>query len=255
MLNRLLAICITGFWLAMTALLVVRELYPESTRLNAVPLGYVGQLVFQHEESSDLRIYGSEKPGSRREPGFLHVQPRTLAESGRHVIEFNGSMRFMPPNGGEQHIAWAGTFEMSRAFSPERLHLDLSTSEPGQHTDVVLDFAGKKAAFGAKVGDQVVNETAFTLDEAGFGSLLSRAGVDPVMMAQLKASQREIPKFECTAQSSSLVISGQKLETFLLLAKVGDHSILEVQLSQLGQVLAAQAPALGWKLTPTNLPR
>ena len=100
MLNRLLIICITGFWLAMTSLLVVRELYPESTRLNAVPLGYVGQIVFQHEQSSDLRIYTSAK-----EPGYLHIQPRILADSGRRVLEFRGNADVALPGGRQQHLS------------------------------------------------------------------------------------------------------------------------------------------------------
>ena len=41
MLHRLLALSIVGFWLAMTGLLVVRELYPESTSLNSVPVSHV----------------------------------------------------------------------------------------------------------------------------------------------------------------------------------------------------------------------
>ena len=256
MLHRVTILLIVGFWLAMTSLLVVRELYPESTRLNAVPLGYVGQIVFQHEQASDLRIYDSEKKSSRKgEPGFLHLQPRILADSGRRVIEFNGSVDFTLPGGRQQHLSWAGSLELSRSLAAERLHLDLSTPEPGQHVDVVVDFAGKKAAYGAKVGDQIVNETAFTLDEAGFDALMCRAGVNPMLVQQLKASQREIPKFDLSAQSSSLVISGQKLETFLLSMKAGGQSVFDVQLSQLGQVLSAQVPALGWNLTPTNLAR
>jgi hypothetical protein len=75
------------------------------------------------------------------------------------------------------------------------------------------------------------------------------------MMQQLKASQSEMPKFEVSAQSSSLVINGQKLETFLLSIKAGGQSVVEAHLSQLGQVLSAQVPVLGWKLTPLNLTR
>lgn len=250
MLHRLTVLLIVGFWLAMTSLLVVRELYPDSTRLNAVPLAYVGQLVFQHEQSSELRIYDSGK-----EPGFLHIQPRTMADSGRRVLEFSGSMNVALPGGRPQHFAFDGTFEMSRTFSPERLHLVVSTPEPGQHSDIVVDFAAKRAAFGVKIGDQIVNETAFTLDEAGFNSLMSRAGVDPVMVQQLRASQRELPQFDFAAQSSSLVLAGQKMETFLLTLKAGGQSVLEAHISQLGQVLDARGPALGWKFTPNNLTR
>ena len=57
MLHRFLVILIVCFWLAMTSLLVVREWYPESTGLNAIPVNYVGQLVFQHQQSSDLQIF------------------------------------------------------------------------------------------------------------------------------------------------------------------------------------------------------
>ncbi len=250
MLHRLAIILISGFWLVMTSLLVVRELYPESTRLNQVPLSYIAQFAFQHQQSSDLRIFSSEK-----DPGFLHVQPHTLPGTGRRVLEFNGSVHLTLPTGKKQRVSWIGTHEMSPTFSPERLHLDLTTPEIGQHIDVIVDFAANSATFGTNVGGQVTNATAFTLDEAGFGTLMSRAGVDPTMMQQLKASQSEMPKFEVSAQSSSLVINGQKLETFLLSIKAGGQSVVEAHLSQLGQVLSAQVPVLGWKLTPLNLTR
>ena len=250
MLHRLTILLITGFWLAMTGLLVVRELYPEATRLNAVPVGYVGQMVFQHEQTSDLRIDSSGK-----ESGFLHIQPRNIAGSGKRNLELSGSLSFTLPGNSPQRLAWGAVLELGRDFSPQRLHLDLSTQEPGQHLDVTVDFAGKKAVFGAKVGSEVVNETAFTLDEAGFGMLMSRAGVNPMMMKQLKASQGGIPRMEFSAQSSSIVISGQKLSTFLLTLKAGGQNLIEAQISQLGQVLSARAPMLGVKFTSSNLPR
>jgi hypothetical protein len=250
MVHRLTIMLITGFWLAMTGLLVVREVYPESTRLNAVPVGYVGQVVFQHEQASDLRILASGK-----EIGFLHIQPKTFASTGKRAIDFHGSLNLTLSGKPAQHISWVGVSELSHEFVLERLHLDLATPEPGQHLDVVIDLAGKRAAFGAKVGKEIVNETAFSLDEAGFGKLMSQAGVDPMMMRQLKASQGEMPRMEFDAQSSSIVISGQKLSTFLLILKAGGQTVFEAQLSQLGQVLMAGAPMLGWKLTPFNLPR
>ena len=109
-----------------------------------------------------------------------------------------------------------------------------------------------KAVIALKIGERNLNEMAFTLDEAGFGTLMSRAGVPPAMLRQLKATQSEIPQFDFSAQSSSFTIRGQKLETFLLVLKAGEQSVFEAQLSQLGQVLSAQAPAFGWRLTPFN---
>lgn len=250
MIQRLTIVLITAFWLAMTGLLVVRELYPEATRLNAVPAGYVGLLVFQHEQASDLRIFVAGK-----EAGFLHIQPRNVAANGNRNIELNGSINLTLPGDVPHRIAWAAVFEMDHGFSQKRLHLDLSMPEPGHHMDIVVDFVGKKATFGAKVGNRLVNEAAFTLDEAGFGTLMSRAGVPEMLMKQLKASQSEMPKLEFSGQSSSTVISGQKLSTFLLTLKAGGQNAIEAQVSQLGQVLSAHAPMLGWKFTSFSLPR
>lgn len=250
MLHRLVILWIVGFWLVMTSLLVVRELYPEATRLNAVPVGYVGQIVFQHEQASDLRIFSPEK-----EIGFVHIQPKTFVSTGKRAIEFHGNVKLTLPGKSPQHITWFAVADLSREFALERLRMDLSTPDAGQHLEVVVDLLGKKASFGAKVGNQIANETAFTLDEAGFGKLMSQAGVDPAMARQLKASQGEVPRMEFGAQSSSTVISGQKLSTFLLSLKAGDQSVFEAQLSQLGQVLSARAPIVGWKLTPLNFPR
>jgi hypothetical protein len=251
MVHRLLILWITGFWLAMTSLLVVRELYPEATRLNAVPVGYVGQIIFQHEQASDLGIFSSGKDPI----GFLHIQPKTFASTGKRAIEFHGNLNLTLLGKSPQHISWFAVADLSREFALERLHLDLSTPGAGQHLDVVVDLVAKTAAFGAKVGNQIVNETAFTLDEAGFGKLMAQVGVDPMMMRQLKASQGELPQMEFGAQSSSTVLSGQKLSTFLLTLKAGGQTVCEAQLSQLGQVLTAHAPVLGWKLVPSSLPR
>lgn len=250
MFHRLAIICITGFWLAMTSLLLMRELYPEATRLNAIPPDYVGQLIFQHEQSSDLRIFASGK-----EIGFAHIQPRTVAASGGRVVEFNGTVNLSLPGGHQPRISWVAYFELNHSLAPERLHLDLSTPEPGQHTDILVDFTARQAVFGIKIGERVLNETAFTLDETGFGTLMSRAGVDPTMLRQLQATQREMPRFDFSAHSSSLTIRGQKLETFLVVLKVGDQNLFQAQISQLGQVLAAEAPAFGWTFTPFNLTR
>ena len=250
MVHRLIILCIVGFWLAMTGLLVVREVYPESTRLNAVPVGYVGQIVFQHEQASDLRISSSGK-----EIGLLHIQPKTFASTGKRTLDFHGNLSLGISGKRLPRISWVAVSELSHEFALERLRFDISTPEPGQHLDVVIDFAGKKAVFGTKIGKEVVNETAFTLDEAGFGKLMAQVGVDPMMLRQLKASQGEMPPMEFAAQSSSTVIGGQKLSTFLLTLKAGGQIVFEAQLSQLGQVLTAHAPMLGWKLAPLNLPR
>ena len=251
MLHRLVIICITGFWLAMTGLLVVREVYPEFTRLNEVPVGYVGQLIFQHEQSSYLNIFS----GGTAPIGSLQFQPRNITHSSLRNIEVSGNVSITVPGGRPQRVAWAAVFEMRHDFTPARLRLDVAPPEQGQHWDLHVDFADRKAVFSTKVGEHVLSETTFTLDAAGFGMLLSRAGLDATLLRQLTAVQSEMPGMEFGAQSSSTVISGQKLATFLVSLKAGGQSVFEAQVSQLGQILTAQAPLLGWKLTSFSLTR
>ncbi len=250
MLHRITILLITGFWLAMTGLLLVREIYPEATRLNAVPLGYVGQIVFQHEQSSDLRIFSSDK-----ETGFLHIQPRNFAGTAKRSLDMNGSVTLTFPGARGKRLAWSAQLELGGDFSAQRLHLDLAGQDAGQHVDVVIDFARKKAVFGTRFGDQTANETAISLDETGFSRLFQRAGIDPAMTRQLVASHTSMPRVEFGAQSSSMSIRGQKLSTFLLSLKSGGQTVFDAQISQLGQVLSANAPSLGMKFTPFNLTR
>jgi len=252
MVHRLIAICIVGFWLAMTGLLVVREVYPEATRLNAVPVSYVGQLVFQHEQPSDLRIFSA---GKDEEVGYLHIQPRTDAATGARELDVRGSVNLALPGHRQQRLSWVGVLGLSRTSSLERIRLDLSPPEPSHNLLIAVDLVGREATFGTKMGKEIVNQTAITLDQNGFDRLLATAGVEPALVQQLKASRGEMPEISFGAQSSSTVLGGQKLSTFLLTLKAGDQVIFEAHLSQLGQMLRAQAPLLGWKLMPPNLAR
>ncbi len=250
MVHRITILLIIGFWLAMTGLLLVREFYPEATRLNAVPLGYVGQIVFQHEQASDLRIFSADK-----ETGFLHIQPRNFTGTAKRSLDMNGSLVLALPGARGKRLSWAAQLELGGDFSAQRLHLDLAGQETGQHVDVVIDFARKRAVFGTRFGDQVANEASITLDAAGFSGLLQRAGIDPTMTRQLVASHSSMPRMEFGAQSSSMTIRGQKLSTFLLSLKSGGQTVFDAQISQLGQVLSANAPSLGMKFTLFNLTR
>lgn len=249
MFQRIAILFIVLFWLAMTGLLVVRELFPEATRLNAVPPGYVGQLIFQHEQPSDMRIYATGK-----EAGFLHIQPRSFRDSGTRGIEFNGSISLALPGGRPQPLSWAGQLDLERNLSPARLRLDLSSQQPGR-VYVEIDFTTRRARLATKIGGELLNETALTMDDSGFGALLGNAGVDPGLMRQLRASQQEMPKIETSAQTSSMIVGGQKLSTFLFTMKAGGQAVIEAHLSQLGQVLSAQIPVLGWKLTSYSIPK
>ena len=250
MLHRILAICIVAFWLAMSSLLVVRELFPESTGLNAVPLSYVGHIVFQHEQSSDLQVVSGGKVA-----GNVTIQPRNVpATSGRSVI-VSGSIEVPMPDKRTHRIGWNAEFELAQDYALRRLTADISPPGQAQQVRVLLDLVAKEARIGTRLGKEVVNETHITLDEAGLGSLTMQAGIDPSLVRQFAAARGGLPEFTFGAQSSSIKLGGQKLATFLLTMKAGGETVIEAHLSQLGQILHAQAPQLGLKLQPFNLPR
>ena len=245
MLHRLLALLIVGFWLAMTSLLVVRELYPESTSLNAIPVSYVGQLVFQHQQSSDLQIYAAGK-----EVGFVHVQARPPSLANKRELDLHGSLNLTLPNGAQHRLSWLSGIEMTPQFAVERFHVDLSTQGPAHHLDIVVDCLAQTATFAVKMGDKTLDQTTVTLDEKGLGALVAKAGLNPAMLQQIKSAGAGIPRLDFSAQTSSIVLGGEKLSTCLLTLKAGDQTIIEAHVSQLGQVLKAQSPLLGYKLAP-----
>ena len=120
--------CSLSLWLAMTSLLVVRELYPESTSLNAIPVSYVGQLVFQHQQSSDLQIHAAGK-----DIGFLHVQARPPSQANRRELDLHGNLSLTLPNGAHHRLSWLSGIEMTPQFAVERFRVDLSTQGPAHH--------------------------------------------------------------------------------------------------------------------------
>lgn len=250
MLHRLLALCIVGFWLAMTGLLVLRELYPESTSLNSVPVSHVARLFFQHQQSSDLRVLAAAG-----EVGYLHLQPRPITSPQRREMELHGNLNLPLPHGGRQRLSWASTIGMNSQFTIERFHVDLATPDSSQRLDISADLVARTARFAVKIGNQTLDETDITLDEAGFRALMAKAKIDPAMLLQLKSAGAGMPSLELGAQASSVVISGERLSTYLVTLKAGGERLIEAHVSQLGQVLRAQAPMLGFKLTPPNLPQ
>ena len=70
------------------------------------------------------------------------------------------------------------------------------------------------------------------------------------MLQQIKSTGAGMPRLDFNAQTSSTTLTGEKLSTYLLTLKAGDQTVFEAHVSQLGQVLKAQLPLLGYKLAP-----
>src|SRR3954466_7300676 len=101
MVQRIFAMLIIGFWAAMTGLLVVREIYPEATGLNDIPVSYVGSLMFQHAQASDLQIYDAGK-----DVGYVHLLPRVSADKKTRTLEYQGLVTLSPLGIPKQRLSW-----------------------------------------------------------------------------------------------------------------------------------------------------
>jgi hypothetical protein len=248
MLHRIFAMLIVGFWIAMTGLLVVREMYPEATRLNTVPVNYVGSLVFQHNQSSDLQVYDGPK-----EVGYIHMQPRLEADKKKRIIELHGNLTISPLGIPRQRLSWIGSVSLDQTNEVQRIWLDISTQDPPNRLFLTIDSQKNTATYEVRSGNQVVDHNTITLDREGFSKLLERVGIDTSLLQQFQSTSDSTPPPELSAQQSSTRLNGETIPTFLLSMKVSGQTLFEAHVSQLGQVVRAQAPLFGYKMVPYNV--
>ena len=248
MLHRLFVTFVVLFWAAMSGLLVVREFYPESSRLNELPVSYVGRLLFQHLQSSDLQIYDAT-----REVGYLHLQPRLAEEGGARSVEFNGGVNLEIPGVGAHRISWVGSALLDERIQLTRLQLDVAIAASGGQLEIVLEPLAHKASYRVRDGKEAGALTTFTTDEKGVAALLAQLGVPPSLLAQLRTQTSAMPAPEFTAQQSSTTLNGESVSTYLFSMKMEEHVLFDAQLSQLGQVLRARVPLLGYKLVANGI--
>jgi hypothetical protein len=250
MLHRIFAILIVGFWLAMTGLLIIREVFPEATRLNHLPVSYVGGLFFQHGQSSDLQIYDAGN-----EVGYLHLQPRISVDKKTRVLEYHGMMTVNPLGMTKQRLSWTGSLRMNERNEMRRMEVVLSTQEPSTQLRIIVDSEANNAEFSVRADGNLVDQSTITLDREGLAKLLSRAGLETAAFQQLLAVSptAATPAPELSAYSSSTRLNGETVSTYLVTMKLSGQTLFEAHVSQLGQVLRAHTPLFGFKLAPQNI--
>ena len=248
MLHRLVATCIIAFWIAMTTLLVIQQMYPETANINAVPMPFIGRLVFQHQQATDLNIYDKDK-----NVGFLHLQPRIDNATGARIIELSGNTVYNLPGSDAKRIAWHGNIEMDSTFATKQIYLGISLQGPGQQLVLHISPATKTVHYATRNGSVIVEEDTLTLDENGITSLLTQAGISPAMLSQFTGQNAAQLAPVFSAQQSSVSINGETATTFLLTLKIGGQPVIDMHVSQLGQVLKASVPPFGYRLAPHNM--
>lgn len=248
MLHRITVFLIIGFWIAMTGLLVVREIYPDSTKLNNIPVSHVGRLLFQHEQPSELVIRDKQK-----DVGTFYIQPKVNAASRERWIEFHGNLGIHLPAAGKQRISWRGNVHLDDAFSVTHLKISLYTHDPIQGVELEIDTPTNLAKYAITNQGFELEKGSFTLDQNGLTSLLKRSGLPVgVFQAILNSSQKTMSSPEVAARLSSLKLNGETISTYIVSINVSDQTLFEMHMTQLGQVLKANAPALGYKMYPQH---
>ncbi len=245
MLSRILPLSIVAFWLTMTALLVRTELHPGASRLTIVPVEHVLKLLFLHEQSSDLNIVSD---GQR--VGYLRLRPRVEVASGERVLEFIGNLQLRFPQMPKQRFSWDGGFALNHDFELQRVTFGFTMHEPEAYrVDLTIDAGGRLAHVLWKTREEVLEDETFTLDEAGARAAMEHFGMDPMLLRTVGGKNSAKP--EVIAQQSSLKMRDEQVETYLIAVRQSGQTLLEIQVSQIGQILAVKT-FMGYTLTPDS---
>jgi hypothetical protein len=246
MLYRALLLLITGLFITMWTLLIRSEVQPSGNSLRALPVEAVLREVFQPEKPSNLFIHN----GSQR-IGTLQLAGQGEAADGTRALQFHGNALIEFPGAEPQRSAWNGEIVVTPDWKMKSFTLTAAsrgtskTAGPATQFELILSPLEQTVSYGVKSGSSVLDRQTFTTDEAGLTALLDYFGVDPIWRKQFHTGQG--PKPVVAARQASLVLQNVKLETSLLTVVVNGQTLIEVHISQLGEVLQART-LFGWTL-------
>jgi hypothetical protein len=259
MLYRAFLVLLVGFWATMWTLLIRSEVQPNSAGVRALPVEHVLREIFRSERDSTLHI----TDGTARY-GILRLFPKAVTEDGLRKLDFGGNFSMALAGTSRQRIAWDGELVLTSANEVESFRLNTTSRDvsppsakagPGQidtHTgreptrlDVHLRPRAKSASYEMRVGDSVMDQQDFALDEAGLKGLLSHLGMEGDWQRQFNLSENAKPKV--TASQSTMNFRGTKLETYALVLTMNEQTLLTIHVSQLGEIMRVES-VIGWKL-------
>lgn len=246
MFSRAFSVLIVLFWVAMMGLLVRSEVWPDRSALRAVPVEYVAKLLWQHEQVSDLTVWND---GSRI--GHLTLHPRMRKDDKTRLLEFSGNMLLRLPGTRRQRLSWDGHAEFDAASELAILEFGIAVREPSpMRADVTVMPAQKRARFRLTNGGREVESDEYSLDESGLKKLLGQLDLDPALYDTFRFSGG--PTAVVSAQMSTMTIHHERIETYLVEVRQGGQTLLEAQVSQLGQLLRVRS-VIGYTMAPDDL--
>ena len=251
MLYRALAILVTGFWLTMIGLLIRKEVGPGDSALREVPVGHVVKLLLMHEQPSDLIIYNG-----KARVGYLRVHPQMHQGERSRVIAFVGNLQITMPGMERQRALWDGELELEKTLETRRFTIGLTLRDPtvrnatGYRAQITVVPAENRLSF--TLNDEPEGRTHnYTLDTAGLQTAL-RELVGPDALELLQGQTRSMTPPAIRALQSTMLIHGERIDTYLVTIEQSGQTLLEFDVSQLGQILRAKS-LIGYSLTPEDL--
>ena len=254
MLYRAFAILIVGFWLTMIGLLIRKETGPGDSALREVPVGHVIKLILTHEQPSDLNIYNG-----KMRLGYLRIHPRMHQGDRSRVIAFVGDLHIMVPGFERQRVTWNGELELEKTLATRRFAMSLTLNDPTARTSPAyraqIDIAPAEnlLTWTQFTGDRPIGEAhTYTLDEAGLQTALTEMMLDPAMLTLLQGQTRSMTAPVIKALQSSMPYHGERIDTYLVTIEQSGQTLLEFDVSQLGQILRAKS-LIGYSLAPDDV--
>jgi hypothetical protein len=230
---RVVTALIVCFWLVMTTLLVRMQLNPNGSTLMVVPPSHLFKLMFTHEQLSELEILdGTDRIGN------LMIRPKTDEEHNSRTLTFvaNLSLR-LPGVAKRQRISWDGTVLMDRSYAVKSVDLGWNSPEPPYHLHLDLSGDRKSVTYEIKQGSQTVHKASMSLDQEGLTSLLREAGIDPSIVQGFPGT---ISAPAVTARQTEMRVRNEKIVAYLLSVSQGDTALVEMYVSQIGQVMSVK---------------
>jgi hypothetical protein len=230
----------------MWTLLIRSEVQPGGNSLRALPVERVLREVFEPEKPSNLIIHN----GSQR-IGTLRLAGQGEAPDGTRALQFYGNAVIEFPGIEPLRSAWNGEIVVTPDWQMKSFTLTAASrgtaknAGPATQFELVLSPLEETVSYVVKAGSTVLDRQTFTTDEAGLTDLLDHFDVDPTLRKQFHPGQG--PKPVISARQASLVVENVKLETSLLSVVVNGQTLIEVHISQLGEVLQART-LFGWTL-------
>ena len=213
--HRAAAAAIVLFWLVMTGLLVRMQCFPGASDLLPVPVDHLFQLMFRHEQASDLIFFQN-----RERIGNFQIQPHRFPPgtgTARNQLAITGFMDLHLPGVDAHHMTLRGVFELDDQDAVRRFELTATLPQPAPELhgragaalaprppSVVIVLEGEPADsryhYQVRQGDAVSLERTGTPAELLDLPALHELGIDPAAWGGV--FQQQAAAMDVTARRS-----------------------------------------------------